>query len=712
MSRRALLASLVPAGLALFLWSRASGPDVAPRAAHAEVVANTPPADRVALLVALDRHAPGTPDDFPPLRGPGSDVRLIRELLIERFDFLPENIRTLANEDATHAGFLHAFEEHLIERSGPETEVLLWYSGHGSRVPDASGLVDAEPDGLDSTFVLFDSRSQRRDGSFDLTDDELHSLLAALSERTERIAVVTDACHSGAVLRGTPAAAGARSAPAGTRPLDLERLEGLWPAGIPLLEDGDPRRRQDPRWVHVAACSPRQVAREIALEIDAEGEEPVRYHGALSFYLSEALGDARPGDTWRLVADRTSARLADRFPGQTAWYEGNLERELFGSRFAPPPRGWLAVPSGAHVSVRAGRVQGLGEGSVLELFDARGERSLGRAVVRLVAALGSIAAWEGDPPEDATGAMRAVEISRAPGIAPLRVAVDSPELAELLRTCPWVSVEEESWDAYRVTSGPGGTELHSPAGLRLWPTDSDAREQDSVEVLARELGQAFQLEYRHRTVYTLADDAGDLPLSLAFVPVPPEKLALYAEDGFIEAEISAPAASGGSVGALAGREYHAVGGLGAEDKRLVAIEVVNESDLLVHVAVLSVAEDRSMNVIYPHPGRQDNALSPGSRKTVLVQVFVDEGWVRERPMRDRYVAVATPGYADFHPLTRTSSVRGDGPKLPGVIADALRSPVTRGRAPRPDPSRFGVAAVDLLVERPVERAPEGDPGAH
>ena len=51
-----------------------------------------------------------------------------------------------------------------------------------------------------------------------------------------------------------------------------------------------------------------------------------------------------------------------------AWYEGPLEREVFDGGFAPPPRGFLARLADAHLSIRAGRVQGLGPGAVVEVF--------------------------------------------------------------------------------------------------------------------------------------------------------------------------------------------------------------------------------------------------------------------------------------------------------------------------------------------------------
>jgi hypothetical protein len=89
-------------------------------------------------------------------------------------------VLVLRDEEATHERVVRAFDEWLIRRAGPDTEVVFWYSGHGSRVPDASSSPASETDGLDSTLVLYDSRAVDPQGAYDLSDDALYSLLAAL----------------------------------------------------------------------------------------------------------------------------------------------------------------------------------------------------------------------------------------------------------------------------------------------------------------------------------------------------------------------------------------------------------------------------------------------------------------------------------------------------------------------------------------------------
>jgi peptidoglycan hydrolase-like protein with peptidoglycan-binding domain len=66
--------------------------------------------------------------------------------------------------------------------------LLLTYSGHGGQVDDVNG---DEPDALDETWVLWDRQ---------LIDDELYSLWSQFAPGV-RIAMLSDSCHSGTVLR-------------------------------------------------------------------------------------------------------------------------------------------------------------------------------------------------------------------------------------------------------------------------------------------------------------------------------------------------------------------------------------------------------------------------------------------------------------------------------------------------------------------------------
>jgi hypothetical protein len=87
----------------------------------------------------------------------------------------------------------------------------LTYSGHGGQVPDTN---QDEPDRQDETWVLYDR---------ELVDDELYALWGRFKAGV-RIAVLSDSCHSGSVVRAMPprpGRAGAVAARARLMPPDV-----------------------------------------------------------------------------------------------------------------------------------------------------------------------------------------------------------------------------------------------------------------------------------------------------------------------------------------------------------------------------------------------------------------------------------------------------------------------------------------------------------
>ncbi|MBD2774289.1 caspase family protein [Iningainema tapete] len=163
---------------------------------YGQVLAQNAPR-KLALLVGINDY-PGT----LALQGCVNDVRLQKELLIHRFGFKDDDIKTLSDRQATRKGILTAFEEHLIKQAKPGDVVVFHFSGHGSRVVDPDR---DSPDGLNSTFVPIDSQLPPgfpvSGGTVqDIMGHTLFLLMYAL--KTENVTVVLDSCHSGGGTRG------------------------------------------------------------------------------------------------------------------------------------------------------------------------------------------------------------------------------------------------------------------------------------------------------------------------------------------------------------------------------------------------------------------------------------------------------------------------------------------------------------------------------
>jgi hypothetical protein len=668
---------------------------------------------KLALLVGIDSYAPGTPASFPKLTGCVRDVGIVRDALKERFGFRAEDILVLTDEKATHEAIVRAFRDQLIDRAGPDTEVMFWFSGHGSRVPDKSGAAAAEMGGKDSTFVAYDSRAHGENGAFDMADDELRSLLAALTVKTSRVTVVTDSCHSGGATRGAPnpATPRYRGVDEGTRPVDRERLIAtFWPKDVPLLDDSDAPMLEAPRYVHIGACGPLQLAQEI----DAEGEDgKLQSHGALTFYLVQRLLEAQPHFSYRRLADDVAVQLSTHCPAQTVWSEGALSRELFGAHFELRPSGFRARvdPSAekqGEVRIEAGTVHGLRPGSVIGLYDK--SELIGRASVVHAYAVSSLARWiEPAPSLFPTGSLRAVEETRPAREEALPLYVPDPKVAALLGKSQRVSIaiENPSSAQYQLRAEPDGKlAFLAPGGLRIWK-EADAGSRGTEAWLER-LESEFREELRYLALVGLAVEHGSLEISGSFVAPTAEELEDFNKTPRYAGHCldAGPRADAQGHGSASGAVYRAVGTRdGKNELSLAMLEIENRAPRPVHVSVLSASEDRLRNPIWPPEGEQDRVLEPGKRVRVPVNVVSNPDWRESRPMRDRYLVLATLEPADFTPFAREESTRGEAPAvhMPPILSLALEHAQTRGvHQANTDRSGWGLCVVDLLVDPPTK----------
>jgi hypothetical protein len=693
--------------------------------ARAEEQRDEGPRGRAALLVGIDHYAAGEEGRAPPrLSGAKNDVRRVRELLLSRFGFARDDVLVLEDEQATHAAIVAAFHDRLIARSGPETEALFWFSGHGSRCEDLSGEAAREPGGKDSTFLAFDSRAGGA-GSLDLTDDELHSLLHALGRRTARITVVTDACHSGGAVRGAGVLP-PRFAEPPPQPPRPEDLAPLWPKDVPFVEDGDPRRLEPLSYVHLAACAHDEVANEHAVGLPS-GDRLV--HGALTFFLLDALERLQPGTTYERLACDVGVRLAAAYRGQQAQAEGaGLARVVFAGEFAAPLPGFEARlrPKSRLVEVSAGRMHLLRPESVLEIRGLGGE-TLGRAVLRRVEAASSLAEWSGEPPTvAAAAAARAIEVERAPDPLPLPLLVaPDPALDDLAAQLaknerPRLAVLRDPALAapleLAISSGGGGLELRErPEGFTLERFARPAAGRESgAPSLPAGLAERLAKEARFLGLLDLAHVTGSIPLSVELIELAPEATRDLGDRCVPAKIVRNPPGDGGD------RRSGVVRLLdhGRDVRDIVDVRVRIDSSRRrspAYVSILCVSEDRSVAPLYPTTqGARDNELAPGEHLDARIEVFASDPIPGlARPPRDRFLVIATELAVDFRTYTSPPAIaeppelRGASDELPDILLDALAPCRTRGDSPtaRAREQAWGIAALD--VEVVAEGAPAG-----
>lgn len=159
--------------------------------------ATTARAEDRALLIGVGQYREAAMGaDLPGIE---LDIGVMKEVA-ESLGFKPAATRVLLNQQATQAAVRQALQQWLVDGTSPTDRVLIYYSGHGTQLPDEDG---DEDDGLDEAWTLHDMAPAQRHGRATLDgvllDDELAETLARIPSR--QVLVLVDACHSGTSTR-------------------------------------------------------------------------------------------------------------------------------------------------------------------------------------------------------------------------------------------------------------------------------------------------------------------------------------------------------------------------------------------------------------------------------------------------------------------------------------------------------------------------------
>ncbi len=301
-----------------------------------------------ALLIGIDNYKAS---QISTLRGCVNDVELMKTILIGKFDFPAANVTVIKDAEATHLGIIDAIRTQLIDKAQAGDIVVLHYSGHGSRMRDASG---DEIDDYDETLVPHDSRTT---GVFDITDDQINGLLSQLTAKTKNVTFIFDSCHSGAAARGGNAV---RKIPPDDRPPPT-------PPNYAISSRGEGEGEADFRlngsdYVLISGC----LATELSNETIVDG----RRHGAMTWFLTQALQAAGDNSTYRSIMDEVSADVTNHYPTQHPQLEGpGTDLQMFGtSRINPLPYVLVESVDTGTLTLNGGAVYGLRVESILDVY--------------------------------------------------------------------------------------------------------------------------------------------------------------------------------------------------------------------------------------------------------------------------------------------------------------------------------------------------------
>lgn len=151
--------------------------------------------DKALLIGVSDYQSPAISD----LPGISLDLDMMY-LTAQRLGFARQNIKRLEDAQSSHANIKKMITGWLTRNVNKDDRVLIYYSGHGSQIPDKNS---DENDGMDEVLVSYDAKIVQGEDYNSLKnvvlDDELHQWLSKIP--SEKIYFYVDACNSGTAYK-------------------------------------------------------------------------------------------------------------------------------------------------------------------------------------------------------------------------------------------------------------------------------------------------------------------------------------------------------------------------------------------------------------------------------------------------------------------------------------------------------------------------------
>lgn len=157
-----------------------------------------------ALVVGISDYTNFGDEIGGDLPGAANDARAIADVLVNKYDFAPGNVKLVLDGAATRARIESEMTEWLPSVARPGDLIWFYFAGHGSQAWDLNG---DEEDGLDETVCPADV--MRGNTEMDILDDEVGDWLAQMP--TDNVIVVWDKCHAKSSTRAVTPFARPRS---------------------------------------------------------------------------------------------------------------------------------------------------------------------------------------------------------------------------------------------------------------------------------------------------------------------------------------------------------------------------------------------------------------------------------------------------------------------------------------------------------------------
>ncbi|RPD60329.1 hypothetical protein L227DRAFT_502006 [Lentinus tigrinus ALCF2SS1-6] len=167
-----------------------------------------PPPHKVALLIGID-YIDAETSEYCRLHRARSDTKAFRDLLINNYDYLPENVIMMLDEDGiseklwpTRENILQQIDK-LVAGAQSGSRFVFFFSGHSGQVADPK---NREADGLDEYIVPVDHAQLANDDAerpmkkIMILDNTLRKKLVNPLPTGANLTAIFDSCHSGTLL--------------------------------------------------------------------------------------------------------------------------------------------------------------------------------------------------------------------------------------------------------------------------------------------------------------------------------------------------------------------------------------------------------------------------------------------------------------------------------------------------------------------------------
>lgn len=590
-----------------------------------------------ALLVAIGKYPPES--GWQQINSP-NDIAVMREVLLSR-GFLPENIISIQDEQATRQGILNTWKAQLLPRVKPGDVVYFQYSGHGQQVADDNG---DEIDGYDEAIVPFDSPLRYKAGVYQgenlIRDDQLDTLLTDLRQRLGakgNVMVVIDACHSGTSTRGMGPARGTivqmaspeYAAAAAKRPnegLASKQFDGV---------------RPDASGLAPMAAFFGSAQNQLNFETT---DEHGQFIGPMTYALSKKLSTAPKSVTYRGLFEQVRIQMNATAPRQQPQAEGTLDQEILGGQLLEKPAYFhvLRWNDAGSVVVDAGWAHGLNEGAVLGLYapetrDPEKAKPLARGTVSNVLPFEATLTLDADLKQsDARDAWvyileqnlgdlhLGLSIQLAEG-SPIRTALE-----EKLKKYPVIRTSDTP-ELYLTQTG-ANIQLIGQGDMALGTLSASTPPAAGADQLLRRMLGYAQAKYLRKM--DMKSDAFDLSLEL--IPLRPD-----------------PQAPGKYDPVKADTKRDAAGALHFQKNDKFKIRVTNNGEKAAYFTIIDIQPNNEFTIIVPDKDETPSEFRVGAGQTVEVPkrfgIGPPEGL-------ETFKLIASEKPVDLRPMAQTRGV--------------------------------------------------------